>query len=431
MEAVFRSGAGSRRHRCSLERCSPDAHPISGTFSFTSISGAEAPAASAEQQDASATAQEPSVEDQPEPTTEAPAVESLDSFLASETQGPGWADRLGSIGRILTMVGVLFGVGALVFAVTSLRGSRREVGGVVYWVRRSGLLVVLGAVAELVGALGVEAAGDMWNMWSPTVLSAVLLGSTGIAIGLRVLGGVGLVMGPKMAVAPAEHVADPVLSLRGLTRVAAGSGSTSNLDSLEVQVTDEPEPSVHRTGEWALPPAGCIGAFLGGAVLLMSFAFDGHTVANGNRLLMAVADVLHVGAGAVWLGGVVTLTCLLWGRHRRGRDLEALPLVIRFSVVASVALVVVGVAGVAMAVMILDAPSQLWATPWGRLLLWKTLFVVLAAAGGAYNHRVLVPQLESRADEGTSQMLRAVVTGESVALIVVAILTAFLVAAST
>ncbi|MCZ7628853.1 MAG: hypothetical protein M5U19_07215 [Microthrixaceae bacterium] len=87
----------------------------------------------------------------------------------------------------------------------------------------------------------------------------------------------------------------------------------------------------------------------------MSFAFDGHTVANGNRLLMAVADVLHVGAGAVWLGGVVTLTCLLWGRHRRGRDLEALPLVIRFSVVASVALVVVGVAGVAMAVMILDA----------------------------------------------------------------------------
>ncbi|MCZ7628852.1 MAG: hypothetical protein M5U19_07210 [Microthrixaceae bacterium] len=141
---------------------------------------------------------------------------------------------------------------------TSLRGSRREVGGVVYWVRRSGLLVVLGAVAELVGALGVEAAGDMWNMWSPTVLSAVLLGSTGIAIGLRVLGGVGLVMGPKMAVAPAEHVADPVLSLRGLTRVAAGSGSTSNLDSLEVQVTDEPEPSVHRTGEWALPPAGCI-----------------------------------------------------------------------------------------------------------------------------------------------------------------------------
>lgn len=125
------------------------------------------------------------------------------------------------------------------------------------------------------------------------------------------------------------------------------------------------------------------------------------------------------------------LTLLLWGRHRRGHELEALPMVIRFSVVASIALVVVGAAGVAMAVMILDSPSQLWASPWGRLLLAKTLFVVAAAAGGAYNHRVLVPQLERRGDEATSQKLRVVVTGESVALVLVAVLTAFLVAAGT
>ena len=55
--------------------------------------------------------------------------------------------------------------------------------------------------------------------------------------------------------------------------------------------------------------------------------------------------------------------------------------------------------------------------------------MAVAAAGGAYNHWVLVPELGGSDDEKVAQQLRRVVTGESIALLVVAALTAMLVAA--
>ena len=60
----------------------------------------------------------------------------------------------------------------------------------------------------------------------------------------------------------------------------------------------------------------------------------------------------------------------------------ALQLAVRFSVLATIALVAVGVAGVILTVVVLDSPSELWATEWGRTLIAKTLFVAVAAAAG-------------------------------------------------
>jgi copper transport protein len=73
----------------------------------------------------------------------------------------------------------------------------------------------------------------------------------------------------------------------------------------------------------------------------------------------------------------------------------------------------------------------LWSTEWGRLLILKVALVGVAAAGGAYNHRVMVPALDlAPEDRSTIERFRTVVTIEAVALAGAAVVTAFLVAAS-
>jgi putative copper export protein len=85
-----------------------------------------------------------------------------------------------------------------------------------------------------------------------------------------------------------------------------------------------------------------------------------------------------------------------------------------------------------MAVLVLDAIGDLTGTPWGRALLVKTAAVSVAAAAGGYNHFRLLPVLE--ADPESRQVLarlRTTVTIEAGVLVLVAALTAWLVAAAT
>jgi methionine-rich copper-binding protein CopC len=95
-------------------------------------------------------------------------------------------------------------------------------------------------------------------------------------------------------------------------------------------------------------------AFAGCGAAVISFWFDGHTVSQGFRPLHAIANSVHVVAGSVWMGGVVAMAAVMWMRHRRGVAPRALELVVRFSSVASVALGAVIVAGLIMAVSVLD-----------------------------------------------------------------------------
>ena len=83
---------------------------------------------------------------------------------------------------------------------------------------------------------------------------------------------------------------------------------------------------------------------------------------------------------------------------------------LRFSRVASVALASVAVAGTALAIAILDSPSELFTTSWGRLLIVKVLAVAIAAGIGAYNHFVTVPMLDrDPADGEAANRLRRLV----------------------
>ena len=81
---------------------------------------------------------------------------------------------------------------------------------------------------------------------------------------------------------------------------------------------------------------------------------------------------------------------------------------------------------------IIEVPSELTGTEWGRILLLKTAAVAIAAGGGAYNHFRLLPALDAAPDdEELAAELRSTVTAEAIMLAFVVALTAWLVAAAS
>lgn len=419
----------------------PDAHPIDGSFSFEV---AAPPPSSSDDPPG-----EPLVRQSASPVAEAAPAQSgtdLDEFLTA-TQGVTLAaERLGEAGRLLGLGGTAIGVGALVFAATVLRGTRSDIWSVLIWARRGGAALLVGTTLELIGQLGIQASGDWSQAMSPSTLADVLWSSFGVAIGLRLLGARALVRHADISVTRAMDAPDFVVSIREFATVAGRElvGATPGSDPTAVDRGGQApahsqahawrgnEPYVHRDDQAWVLTADSIAAAVGAAAVVISYVFDGHTVTKGDRGLTGLLNIAHVGGAAVWVGGVAMVAVVLWRRHRDGRELRALQLALRFSVVASIALVVVGAAGLALTVTILDAPSELWSTPWGRLLIAKTSLVGVAAAMGGYNHAVLIPLMSDQPEnELLARRFRRAVTIEAAVLGAVVGVTALLVAAAS
>lgn len=414
----------------------PDAHAINGTFSFTTPATSPAPAP--EQEATAAADPDDGLSPAPAPAAEAEttAVTGLDEFLETGGDSAATPRRVGAAARVLTLVGTLVAVGALIFAGAVLRGDHRDVRHVLHWVRRAGILVVLGTCAELVAQVAVEGGGDWSALWTPSTVTGVVASSFGIAVALRILGGVALASGARLDIAHATEVPDPVLAIKELVGVGAGPGYRVLADTGDAprhsRQAGAGEPYVHHGDHAWQPTVDSAGAVLGAIAVVAAHLFDGHTVTKGDRLWTAIADIMHVTGGAIWAGGVLMLTAVLWRRHRHGRELRALQLAIRFSVVATLALVAVGVAGAALTVIVLDSHSELWETEWGRTLIAKILFVAAAGAAGGYNHKVLIPQLQDAPDDPVlAQRFRMIATGEALALTAVLVATALLMGAAS
>ena len=243
------------------------------------------------------------------------------------------------------------------------------------------MLVVAAAGTALAQTVVLE---DDWAaIVSLNAITDALSAPFGIAVGLRVLGGLAVLAAPR------------------LERPAAG----------RIRV----------------PALGLVGA----ALVIVSYSFDGHTVTESPRWLHAAANATHVYAAAVWSGGLAFLADLL-RRRRDGTDVVR-PLM-RFSEMASVSLVITAVGGTIMAVLVMDRFADLWSTAWGRLLLAKIALVSAAVFLGARNRWVHMPvatDVFDRAPSGPAyEQLRRTVIIEAIALGCVGVITAFLVGAS-
>ena len=425
----------------------PDAHPIEGSFSFTVDAAATAPPVTAS----------PSADQTPTPATAAPAdpqadeanaitgspsetetAESLPAepepaapvdlaeFLDTEDAAAAGVARVGDVGRVVSLLGVVFAFGGVAFAALTLRGDRSDIRAVLFWVRRAALFTIIGVVVEAAAQVATLASG--WSgLWSPSALADGLVSSFGVAVTFRLAGGALVAAGAKLHIHSAENAADPVVAVKQLTAVGAGPVAATPESDISSRVD-----SLLHAGDDAWHISKSPGAFVGAVLLAVSFLFDGHTVSEGPRWLHAVANVVHVTTAATWAGGVVMLALVIARRHRRNADLRALQLAVRFSVVATIALVSAAAAGTALTVVILDSVSELWSTPWGRLLIAKVLVVGVAAVGGGYNHRIVIPTLErSPDDDAVAHQFRTIVTLEAVAMVAVTLITGLLIAASS
>ncbi len=129
------------------------------------------------------------------------------------------------------------------------------------------------------------------------------------------------------------------------------------------------------------------------AVAVLSPALVGHTRAYEPVWLLVATDVIHLGAGAVWLGGLVGLALTL--PALAGREIEAAVVVSRFSTVAATALALLVATGSLLAWRILGSWSALVDTRYGTVLLFKIAVAVVVVALAGYNRFRLVPRVRS------------------------------------
>ncbi len=169
---------------------------------------------------------------------------------------------------------------------------------------------------------------------------------------------------------------------------------------------------------------------LGGAALALAApAVVGHTRSYQPVPLLIASDIVHVTAGAVWLGGLVGLVLAL--RALAGREELAATTLARFSTLAGGLLLAVAAAGTVLAWRILGSWSGFVDTGYGVLLLVKIGLALVVAGLGAWNRFRLLPQVRAAAGfaerERAADMVVRAVRVEAVVLVVVLAVTGFLV----
>ncbi|MFD2792475.1 CopD family protein [Promicromonospora vindobonensis] len=356
-----------------------DGHPLEGTFGFTVAGPDPVPSEPA--------ASEPTASESAASGHSAHDMDDMDDDMdhdaaAMDSTATNVAGVLTRLGAAAALWGGLVAAGALAFAALVLRGPDREdVPVVLRLVRWMGGLILAGLLVQISAGSVLVAHGDVAAAVSPSSIAGSLTGTTRWALGLQAVGAVA---------------------------VAAGARHTMR-------------------GSWL--------AILGSVLVGAGHVLGGHSNTAEPRWVVVTADVAHLSAAAVWVGGVVAMGVLLHSRRREGRALDAALIGARFSVVAAVSVAVVGAAGVVLAVEILDRPEQIWESAWGLLLLAKIAVVAVVGTVGAYSHFRVVPQLSARRSRVRSarkanNLLRRSTLRETSLMVVIVLITAWLVAAS-
>lgn len=380
-----------------------DGHKMSGSVSFTVVQAESVPpSTSSTASGAGSTAA---------PSTIVTAGDEPSVAVETSTD-EGLAEALGVVARWVVYGAILLTVGALAYLQWVHRGTRREGRKIVFFIRRAAVLIIFGAVVEWFAQLAMTGSGSPGDLVRPSVWGDLL--STGFALGTltRIIGAalvlrfVSIDVVPETApTADLDWIADPEATRSVLVEAPAAMAPT------RVRVESGPL------------------ALVGTVLLVISESFIGHTASVSPRALMAVSDAVHLTAAGIWAAGAWLLAVTLWNRHRRHEPLDASLMATRFSLLATWSLVAVAISGCILAWAILDGPSAIWGSEFGRLLLVKTFVVIVIGCFGLHNRRVLVPALVA-GDESAAETFRRTIAVEAVLFVAVLLITSFLVIAN-
>ena len=276
----------------------------------------------------------------------------------------------------------------------------------------AGLLAFAGLVAFSVLVLGDRAPPTArlrrWRHAAGAL--AVVAGLALVPVSaLHVVGGpIAFVSGDNLV------VLDPAVWLPG---ILPGPVVTAVLVTLGVLAASV----LHRDGP--SPRARRISALTATALALAAPLAVGHPLTADPFALALVADLGHLGAGAIWLGGIIGLA-LLVTRARRESSAEAIEIAAitaRFSTVAAWTLLVIAASGLTLAILIMPGPASLLTSDYGTLLLAKLALLVPVLALALWNRARLVPRIRTAPDDRRAwRRLTRVLVAE--ALLIAAIL---------
>ncbi|MCS6711110.1 bifunctional copper resistance protein CopD/cytochrome c oxidase assembly protein [Brachybacterium sp. EF45031] len=157
--------------------------------------------------------------------------------------------------------------------------------------------------------------------------------------------------------------------------------------------------------------AACWGLVFG-VLGTLSLGLAGHAGSSLEHINAVNGLALHLLGVVTWCGG---LLAILSARPLLSSD-DLAVVVRRFSPWALFSVVVIALGGLISAVLRIDAPAQLVTTPYGLLVLAKTLLLVALAVLGALQRRRLGDALRFRHLALTEGALMAVVIGLSIVL---------------
>ena len=127
-----------------------------------------------------------------------------------------------------------------------------------------------------------------------------------------------------------------------------------------------------------------------GIALLLTQGLAGHASTGSQPVLGLALDVVHLGAAAVWLGGLALLVTLLIGRRKSGdQPVDPVRVTLKVSTYAFLAVVVVVATGTIQAIRQVGSLYALLHTDYGQTLLVKIALVVLLIGVGAASRRIV------------------------------------------
>jgi copper transport protein len=178
---------------------------------------------------------------------------------------------------------------------------------------------------------------------------------------------------------------------------------------------DRPERPQRSVVELVALPA----ALLAGAAALVLPALAGHAGQKAPRGLSLPLDIAHMGAAAIWLGGLIGLV-VFWLSVGSARRIAALAHVVpRFSAVAFCSVLVLVGTGIGSAFLELPTFATLWETSYGQALLVKIGLLCGALLLAGVNLARTKPRLQAAGvrpsvGPGAAVLLRRLVQGEIV-----------------
>jgi copper transport protein len=224
-----------------------------------------------------------------------------------------------------------------------------------------------------------------------------------------------------VVIATAEFTLRSVWDLGAIVPVARDSGFGRDFLDLELVLAlfgvaagaalfvDRPERQQRSVAELLALPA----ALAAGAACLLLPALAGHAGQKSPRGVALPLDVLHLGAVAVWLGGLIGLVVLWLSVGRTGRSAVLAYVVPRFSAVAFCSVLLLIGTGIGQSLLELPTLASLWQTSYGQALLWKIGLLAAALVLAGVNLARTKPRLAA-GDASAPLLLRRLVQGEIV-----------------